>query len=169
MPTPLKLCILCLSLAVTSCSAAIGVESQNKISKEQKSISSPQSEQIFSVFFSKYRELVIQDNYEEIAEVTLYPFTFKGSLDSDGIIEVNKESFLALLPTFMALETDVMFANESYQMPAKLSIISTPEEPVILSKSEVRLHDFVFTKIDGVWFFSKAYTQMDELNIANKE
>lgn len=119
--------------------------------------------QSFNVFYARYRELVKTDNFAAIAMLTEFPFTFKGQLDVDGVLEVEKDEFLTLFPKFVQLETDVEIGGESYEMLTKMSIVTTAEKPIFTAAGTARLHDLVFSRVNNTWMFSMAYTRLDDL------
>jgi hypothetical protein len=57
----------------------------------------------FSNFYERFGTAVENDDWESLARMTKFPFTFRGQLDFEGELKVNKAEFIKIAPGFFAM------------------------------------------------------------------
>jgi hypothetical protein len=109
-------------------------------------------------FWSVFRGEVLAGDKKKIASMTKFPFKTRGVSDDDPIITHNRDSFIRMLDRL--LKHDPGLRREPDTMRDLV------ERTVIVPKKYIfgdmfRIGDFCFEKTQGIWHFTKAYTDDD--------
>lgn len=115
----------------------------------------------FSKFYERFGTAVENDDWESLAKMTKFPFIFRGQLDSEGELKVNKAEFIKVAPNFFALETTLVVNGEAFPATYRDLAITPTNEIDKVTGDNADIQEFVFTRINGQWLFVKTYADIN--------
>jgi hypothetical protein len=110
----------------------------------------------FRVFWTAFRNAILEGKREQVAAMTHFPFRTRGSLDSDPVRTHDRQSFFRLFDRL--LEQDPGLSRETSTM-RKLIYEKTMIADRELSGqgTQMRVGTFTFRKVNAQWLFALAY------------
>lgn len=112
-------------------------------------------------FWSTFRQAVVDNNKERIASITRFPFEVRGPDDSDPVIRYDRKGFLAIYERLVA--QSVYMPSEGKIVPKSMrQLISDKQElspQDYLTSDAIQFHQFEFERIEGRWYFSRAFLE----------
>ena len=93
--------------------------------------------------------------------MTKFPFTFRGQLDFEGELKVNKAEFIKIAPGFFAMETTLVVNGEAFPATYRDLAITPTDEIDKVTGDYADIQEFSFARVSGQWLFVKAYADLD--------
>ncbi len=118
-------------------------------------------------FYEVFSKAVESDDWRYVSNLTEFPFTFRGQLDFEGEIQVNKQEFIRIFPHLLELEAIISIAGESFQTTYRGLIMTPISFPESGDVKEINFHDFIFKKNNGKWKLSTIYMDLNNLEMIN--
>lgn len=115
----------------------------------------------FSKFYERFGTAVENEDWASLAKMTKFPFTFRGQLDFEGELKVNKSEFIKIAPSFFAMETTLVVNGEAFPATYRDLAITPTDEIEKITGDHADIQEFVFTKVNGQWLFVKTYADPD--------
>ena len=114
--------------------------------------------QEFQQFWDRFRPAAVAGRCEDVVAMTRFPFKTRGQVDSDPVLQHDREKFLRLCPSL--LESDPGVPRTPQTMKAFMERRPTVTAKDFAGSAEkVWIGNFVFTKSGKEWKFSFAYTE----------
>jgi hypothetical protein len=110
-------------------------------------------------FWTTFRQAVLDNDINTIVKLTHFPFKTRGPFDSSPVTSYNSKRFPEVYEKLIA---------QKELLPAEGKIVSTTMFELIKKKKTIThkdfntsdslwIHDFVFTRKNGSWFFTFGY------------
>jgi hypothetical protein len=104
---------------------------------------SQQHDKSFDLFWAKFRNAVIANDYATLKSLTQFPLIVKGTLDSDPIKKYKNDQFIFIFKHYLKQSNTMEDILETEKVPDQ---IYTAESQTIH-----RLSDMQFKKVNGKW------------------
>jgi hypothetical protein len=118
----------------------------------------------FSKFYERFGTAVENNDWESLARMTKFPFTFRGQLDSEGELKVNKAEFIKIAPGFFAMETTLVVNGEAFTATYRDLAITPTDEIEKITGEYADVQEFAFSRVNGQWLFVKAYADINTIS-----
>lgn len=115
----------------------------------------------FSKFYERFGTAVDNNDWVSLAKMTKFPFTFRGQLDFEGELKVNKAEFIKIAPNFFAMEATLVVNGEAFPATYRDLAITPTDEIEKVAGDDADVQEFVFTRVNGQWLFVKAYADLN--------
>lgn len=145
-------------LVTTAC---IQVMAQDQVLKrthqkqKKDSVKSVISVQPFDEFWKEFREAVITQNKEKVADMTWFPLEISGDLDGSIPDFVRRPQFIKLEFYRIFIETDFEGKRELIERVKANSTVSAPEEEI--KNGLVSFYNLDFRLVQGKWKLVNVY------------
>ena len=112
-------------------------------------------------FWSEFRAAVAKGDKDKIAFMTNFPFSISGELDGDPVTTVSKEKFPVVLEKRLSqqalqLSRGRVVSKTMRQIIDDRAIIA---EADYAGANTIVIEMFVFEKMQGKWWFKRAYVE----------
>ncbi|ARU55598.1 hypothetical protein OLMES_1523 [Oleiphilus messinensis] len=119
----------------------------------------------FEQFYHQFSTAINTNNWLALADLTKFPFIFRGQLDFEGEVTVDNTEFMKLMPSFLELETFISLEDESFSTTYRVLAVTPMDEANDIEANQAHIHDFVFKKENGHWQFVQIYTDLSNLDL----
>jgi hypothetical protein len=117
--------------------------------------------QEFNVFWSKFRQAVIDNDTAKIKEYTVLPFKTRGPSDDDPIVEVNESSFIKTFKLFLDNRNGTPEQKTHFEIVKGIvQIEKLRYGPYTLLNNWARVDDLEFKKIGNQWKLYFAFIKL---------
>ncbi|HEX7243322.1 MAG TPA: hypothetical protein VF263_23770 [Longimicrobiaceae bacterium] len=163
--------ILCLPLLLEGCTpdtnrAAVPEESRPAVvaaaAEAEKNTVPPAAPQHgdAQAFWSEFRTAALANDTEHLGRLTRFPFTTRGSLDSDPVIEHDSTEFDALMLRLLEQPEDYQLNAVTTERDLLRATPTLDAENLSLSRDGwFRVGTFEFRRVDGAWRLTHAFTE----------
>lgn len=116
----------------------------------------PQGADGVQEFWTEFRNATAAADSKRLEELTAFPFTVRGPLDSDPAKTFDRASFRALIPRLLAQDSGLTEKGESMrQLVART--LKPPGAAAQAAQTTFRVGAFEFRVIEKKWRFVRAY------------
>jgi hypothetical protein len=112
----------------------------------------------FASFWSAFRDAALAGNTDTVASMAAFPFTTRGTLDSDPVKTYDRAAFIKIFDRL--LDQDPGLSRAPDTMRHLIERTKTVNSKAFGDGGETaRIGVFVFQKIGGQWRFTRAYVE----------